>query len=133
MAMTNIITNPEQNFASLTAYKSYVAVLTQTETDNPVATVFNADDSNFLGNIVWTRTGVGNYAGTLAGALPDAKTLVSCQVISNTAAITFAFPQPAGPDAIFLVTGDNPYGYAQTGAMVDIGGNGVLIKIEVYQ
>lgn len=45
--------------------KKYVALLTQTGTDAPVATVLE----NTLGGVpVWTRDSTGNYLGTLAGA-----------------------------------------------------------------
>lgn len=48
-------------------YKIYSALLTQSGTDAPVATVLE----NTIGAIVWTRNGVGDYYGTLAGAFPD--------------------------------------------------------------
>ena len=45
----------------------YTALLTQSGTNAPVATVLE----NTLGGIVvWTRSGVGEYIGTLAGAFP---------------------------------------------------------------
>lgn len=43
----------------------YIAALEQTGTDAPVATVIRND---FDGEIVWSRTGVGQYLGTLVGA-----------------------------------------------------------------
>jgi hypothetical protein len=45
-------------------YKEYVALLTQTGTNAPVATI----RTNTLGNVVWTRSGVGSYVGTLANS-----------------------------------------------------------------
>lgn len=46
-------------------YKSYVAKLTQPgNTDAPTVTVLE----NTIGNIVWTRTNIGRYQGTLTGA-----------------------------------------------------------------
>lgn len=54
--------------ASLTAelqpFDKYVALLTQSGTGAPVATVLD----NEIGSIVWTRAGTGQYAGTLNGA-----------------------------------------------------------------
>jgi len=52
-------------------YNSYTALLTQSGTSAPVATVLE----NTIGNIVWTRYGVGNYKGTLTGAFVENKTV----------------------------------------------------------
>jgi len=41
----------------------------------PVATVIK----NTIGDVVWTRTGVGSYVGTLTGAFTEDKTFVSGQ------------------------------------------------------
>ena len=43
----------------------------------PVATIMK----NTIGNIVWTREGVGSYTGTLAGAFTEDKTFLSGQAI----------------------------------------------------
>jgi hypothetical protein len=45
-------------------YKEYVASITQTGTDAPVATI----RTNTLGNVVWARAGVGAFTGTLANS-----------------------------------------------------------------
>lgn len=58
------------------SYKSYVATLAQEGEGAPVATVFNSNDANYIGNIVWTRNSVGEYAGTLNGAFTWLKTVV---------------------------------------------------------
>lgn len=63
-----------QNLDSLLPYRKYVALLTQTDNLAPVATVLE----NTLGNIIWTRAGVGQYIGTLTGAFPDIKTFFYC-------------------------------------------------------
>jgi len=53
-------------------FKSYVAQLDQPgDTSAPVATVM---ENNLGGAIVWTRTGVGEYLGTLTGAFTVNKT-----------------------------------------------------------
>jgi len=51
--------------------KRYVALLTQTGTDAPVATVL---ENTLGGEVVWTYNGPGDYTGTLAGAFPANKT-----------------------------------------------------------
>jgi hypothetical protein len=52
--------------------KVYRALLTQTGTSAPTATVLE----NTIGSIVWTRTTVGTYKGTLTGAFTIGKTWI---------------------------------------------------------
>jgi hypothetical protein len=54
-------------------YRSYTALLSQTGTDAPVATVLE----NTIGNIVWTRESVGKYRGTLTGAFTLNKVIMT--------------------------------------------------------
>lgn len=51
--------------------KVYKALLTQTGASAPVATVL---ENTLGGTVVWTRTGVGTYEGTLTGAFTIGKT-----------------------------------------------------------
>lgn len=54
-------------------YTNYVAKIQQTSTSDPTASV---RENTLSGAIVWTRSGVGTYVGTLSGAFPsDAKTV----------------------------------------------------------
>lgn len=62
----------EDFFLAARPYKAYVALLTQSGTNAPVATVLE----NTIGNIVWTRTSPGIYIGTLTGAFPIEKTFI---------------------------------------------------------
>ena len=55
---------------STKSYKVYTALLTQTGTDAPVATVLE----NTIGGIVWSREGAGVYLGTLNNAFDINKT-----------------------------------------------------------
>lgn len=57
-------------------HKDYVALLTQVGEEPPVATVLNSSDPNYLGDITWTRNGVGDYTGTLQGAFTENKTFL---------------------------------------------------------
>lgn len=52
-------------------YKRYVALLSQTGTDAPTATVL---ENTLGGTVVWTRNDVGDYTGTLAGVFTENKT-----------------------------------------------------------
>ncbi len=60
------------------SYLVYTALLSQSGTDAPVATVL---ENTLGGAVVWTRDDVGEYVGTLAGAFVDSKTWFSatCQ------------------------------------------------------
>lgn len=58
---------PAQNFSF------YAALLNQSGTGDPVATVIS---NNLGGSIAWTRFTNGEYRGVLAGAFPANKTLV---------------------------------------------------------
>ena len=53
-------------------YKVYSALLTQSGTASPVATVLE----NTIGNIVWTRNAAGQYSATLSSAFTLNKTFV---------------------------------------------------------
>jgi hypothetical protein len=59
-------------------YKVYTALLSQSGTDAPVATVL---ENTLGGDIVWSRSQAGVYLGTLDGAFPIEKTFV---IITNT-------------------------------------------------
>jgi len=51
-------------------YKVYIALLSQSGTDAPVATVL---ENTLGGTIMWTRNSVGNYIGTLSGVFIENK------------------------------------------------------------
>lgn len=53
-------------------YKVYTALLTQTGTDAPVATVLE----NTLGDIVWSRDAEGKYRATSTNLYTESKTLI---------------------------------------------------------
>lgn len=61
-------------------YWYYAAIISQASTAAPVATVM---PKNSIGNIVWTRTGVGAYQGTLTGKLTAFKTIVSIRTLED--------------------------------------------------
>lgn len=59
--------------ANVRPYKVYTALLSQTGTSAPVATVL---ENTLGGTVVWTRTGVGAYVATLSNAFPIYKTFL---------------------------------------------------------
>jgi hypothetical protein len=60
-------------------YKVYTALLTQSGTDAPVATVLE----NTLGNVVWSYNGVGDYSANLNGVFLENKTYPVSEVPDN--------------------------------------------------
>lgn len=60
--------------------KQYVAVLNQSGTDDPVATVLV---NTLGGDVVWTRSGLGGYLGNLTGAFTVGKTTSLTPFILN--------------------------------------------------
>jgi hypothetical protein len=64
----------------LPTYKKYIALITQTSTNAP--TVIELE--NTIGPIIWTRSAVGIYNGTLTGAFTADKTYATLsQVVEN--------------------------------------------------
>jgi len=57
-------------------YKVYTALLTQTGTNDPVATVL---ENTLGGDVVWTRSSDGVYVGTLLNAFSETRTFVTFQ------------------------------------------------------
>jgi len=64
MVVPNLTVIDSINGAPVVNYKRYIALISQTGILDPVATVLE----NTIGDIVWTRIGVGEYLGTLTGA-----------------------------------------------------------------
>lgn len=112
------------------AYKSYMATLTQIGTAAPTivsnGTGANTPLENSLGGaIVWTRTGVGAYVGTLTGAFTANKTvLLPSQSQASDSHVTMSI---ASADAVNL----NTFNAAQT-VTADNRLNTVPIEIRVY-
>jgi hypothetical protein len=70
----------------LPTYKKYIALITQSSTSAP--TVIELE--NTIGPIIWTRTAVGEYEGTLTGAFTSNKTYVTLsQVYKNSMAVIY--------------------------------------------
>ena len=102
------------------AYLVYTALLTQTGTDAPVATVLQ---NTLSGAIVWTRGDVGEYTGTLAGAFTANKTWFSITCRYDNAYIAQAF-----------LTGTDSFGFYVNGLAdtpVDEWTN-ISVEIRVY-
>ncbi len=69
-----LLTDAIANSSGGSSYLVYTALLTQTGTDAPVATVLQ---NTLGGTVVWTYEDFATYQGTLTGAFTDGKTFVS--------------------------------------------------------
>lgn len=105
------------------AYSVYTAILSQSSTNNPTATVLNASDSNYLGAITWTRDAEGEYSGAKTGAFTAAKTMVFISQ-GNTAGLLRGFR--VNNNAISITQVDTTDGTA-----VDVFAD-VALEIRVY-
>jgi len=62
-------------------YKVYTALLTQTSTNAPVATVL---ENTLGGTLVWSYSSAGDYYGTLSGVFLETKTWTTCPAAPST-------------------------------------------------
>jgi len=87
------------------SYSVYTALLTQTGTDAPVATVL---ENTLGGTVVWTYDSVGIYIATLTGAFTVNKTFIFIGSIngelSNSYGVNTAYPLNGISDYINVVT-----------------------------
>ena len=113
-------------------YLEYVALLTQTGTSAPVATVLK---NTLSGTVVWTRDSSGTYNGTLMGAFTPNKTVSFVGQISAIEGNLSYSVINTNVNAIFLMTGDvfiidtnGPIGVTATDGML----NSTPVEIRVY-
>lgn len=102
--------------------KVYKAILNQTGTDAPVATVLV---NTLGGTVVWTRGDVGAYIGTLVAAFPGNKTIVLSTDFADPSAGYFSSCYRGTDDAIQVFSFDSD-------APADDALSGFGISIEVY-
>jgi len=105
-------------------YKVYTALLSQSGTSAPTATVL---ENTLGGTVVWTRSNTGQYVGTLTGAFTDQKTIIFVNR-SNPSATAFDTNMAAN------VININTIGYTtfSNSAYVDGQTNSASIEIRVY-
>lgn len=83
------------------SYLSYVALLSQTGTDAPVATVL---ENTLGGTVVWTRNDVGDYTGTLAGVFTVNKTWFATPGFDWSSSLKYANIGRVDADSVQLFT-----------------------------
>ena len=105
-------------------YKVYTALLTQTGTDAPVATVL---ENTLGGTVVWSYNAVGSYIANLNGAFVEGKTAVIFQYnYGDTVNASYTINTiDQAPDNIYLNTYDS--GTPDDGLL-----NNDMIEIRVY-
>jgi hypothetical protein len=110
-------------------YKVYTALLTQSGTDAPVATVL---ENTLGGDVVWSYEDVGNYYGTLNTITPEKTTI-------TVGTSTSSFLQ----NPVLILTGVSS-GYVEIGVgEIDLAGsafnpkdedfNSNLVEIRIYE
>ncbi len=102
-------------------YKKYVALLTQTSTSDPTATVL---ENTLGGTLVWTRTGTGAYLATLSGVFSSNKTTV---IVTPTSGSTIASASSSSVNDVNLSTA-----LSTTAAAIDGVLTNATIEIRVY-
>jgi hypothetical protein len=106
-------------------YTTYVALLTQTGTNAPVATVL---ENSLGGTVVWSYVAAGQYTATLSGAFALAKTFVVLGASANGGSAFFYDVQMAGAPNSFNI-------YIRNAATQVVGDDLLLynpIEIRVY-
>ena len=104
-------------------YASYVALLTQTATDDPtIVTLHNG----LSAPVLWARSDVGTYTGTLVGAFTENKTACFATGSEGTTLAMAVTLQRTSADVVTLRT------YDDAGAAMDAGLSGTAIEIRVY-
>jgi hypothetical protein len=126
--------NQSTTIAEALGYKKYVALLTQSGTDAPVATVLE----NTIGDIVWTRVSIGVYAGTLAGSFTQNKTIIPpfdpvgytyLPIYNNSVADNYYSFYCSSIDEVRLLIIDSTGGDVELSSITDLS---LLIEIRVY-
>lgn len=106
----------------LKPYKVYTALLTQSGTSAPTATVLE----NTIGSIVWARSASGDYNGTLTGAFTASKTFVSLTLNYAGTSVT-GYGVRSNDNVVLVQTID------ATNTGVDNKLNVASLEIRVYQ
>lgn len=118
--------NQSTTFQEALGYKKYVALLTQSGIDAPIATVFE----NTIGNIVWTRDSPGNYKATLNGAFITDKTMVNAWLDFYSCEAILAIGQTSTEDYCYFYTMTDANYFNPTSS--DLNGKGMWVEIRIY-
>jgi hypothetical protein len=106
-------------------YKSYVALLSQTGTSAPVATVL---ENTLGGTVVWTRNSIGDYSGTLTGAFTLDKTTCNISLSTNVTGLRLAGANRFDSNTVKIYSSN----LAGAGVPLDIAATLAYFEIRVY-
>jgi hypothetical protein len=106
----------------------YTALLTQSGTSAPVATVL---ENTLDGTVVWTYEGVGDYYATLAGAFDVTKTIVQYDPFAAFGGDGVVYARAFGGDIVGVQTKYNGWDGTFPSASNDMLTN-AYIRILVY-
>ncbi len=112
------------------SYKVYTALLTQTGTDAPVATVL---ENTLGGTVVWTRSSAGVYVGTLTNGFTLNKTILPFTHIVN-GAIPYQYDPGNVVSYTVLLTSDDSVtlSFVIDGSLSDDAFTNLPVQIIVY-
>ncbi len=105
-------------------YLEYVALLSQSGTDAPVASVV---ENTLGGTVVWTRDGPGSYLGTLSGAFPVGKTVVFAQATLGSKPVSASVDGSGNAVGITTSSVDEVGWYGMTDGGLE--GAGVMVRV----
>ena len=120
---TNQIATTAFVLANARPYKVYTALLSQSGTDAPTATVL---ENTLGGTVVWSRLSVGDYRATLTGAFVLSKTHVMLTNSVNPFFTTVGNKTKGSVDTVILLT------QTTAGLNADDRLQGTPIEIRVY-
>lgn len=108
-------------------YEVYTALITQTGTNDPIVVVL---ENELSGAIVWTRSGIGDYIGTLTSAFTSDKTTL-LMTVNSTGGATYPIQIIAGRlnnNSVYIKTVSTN----STGTLLDGQLSKTTIDIKVY-
>jgi hypothetical protein len=110
-------------------YKVYTALISQTGTNAPVATVL---ENTLGGTVVWSRTAAGEYEATLSGAFTTNKTVCFVTIGANTASNIVSFKSFQSTTSVVKLQAYNSTSTAGIGTGVDSAILLATFEIRVY-
>lgn len=102
-------------------YKVYTALVSQSETNDPIATVL---ENTLGGTVVWTRQDIGYYRANLTGAFVDSQKVGISGVLDSTSSRISAYVNDENSVEFYSST------YANVAS--DLGFYGQMVEIRVY-
>lgn len=124
------------------SYLVYTALIAQNNAEDPIATVL---ENTLGGTVVWTRNFMGSYSGTLEGAFPNTRTIMSpfsanfnnnYQVVPvtdfNSSGISGFYTLSAGNDSILLDCFDATMSHIELDTLMGGSSAQLVIDCKVY-